>query len=417
LSFRDRLGLSAYYFFTFAAIALVAPFVPLYLRSLGLSLTQIGSFAMASAICGALAQVPVGTLSDRLRRRRPFVAAGAAAVGALYLLFPHARQYPVFIGLYGLIGILNYSSASIAAAMVVDLAKSGRTGASFASLRIWGSLSFVLMLVVATMAPRLLEIRVIFPLISLFYGLAALSAWMVREKEATTPSRASLGGAGKLLKNRDLLLFLFVAFLYTACLMGATGNLSLYLDAMGAKKRFISLAFILSATIEIPFMLKAGQFSDRLGRRPLLVIAYIVLPFRLFCYFLIHNPWLVMPVQLLHGLTFSIITVISLVYMTDLVPEELRATGQGLLSLTQALSTAVGPVLAGWVGDRAGLHALYGVLGVIATFGCLIVLLFVRESLATSPDSTPTGIRRYPWKTLLARPWWRRKPCMQERKG
>ncbi|MCC6445613.1 MAG: MFS transporter [Armatimonadetes bacterium] len=414
MTLRDRLGLSAYYFFSFAAVALVAPFVPLYLRSLGLTYTQIGTFGMASALCGAAMQVPVGSLSDHLRRRRPFVILGALALGSIYVFFPEIRSYCAFIALYGLAGILAYSSSAIAGALAVDLAQSGRTGTIFAGIRIWGSLSFVLMLAVTTIAPGLLAVRLIFPLIASLYALSGLSVLLVREKGISGPVKARLGGAGRLLKHPDLMLFLVVYFLYMACLMGGTGNLSLYLNEMGAGKRFISLAFITSAGIEIPFMLKAGAFADRYGRRPLLVVASLVLPFRLFCYFLIHTPWLVLTLQLMHGLTFSIITVISMAYVTDIVPPQLRATGQGLLSLTLALSAAVGPVLAGWVGDRAGLHALYAVLGGIASVSCLLVLLFLRESLPEPPLLTS---HNRGWARLMAVPWLRKSAMAGAEEG
>ncbi len=60
---------------------------PLYTQNLGLSVTQIALFASAAAVGGALAQQPLGGLSDRIDRRWVMIIACAGAgVAELFLL-------------------------------------------------------------------------------------------------------------------------------------------------------------------------------------------------------------------------------------------------------------------------------------------------------------------------------------------
>ena len=141
----------------------------------------------------------------------------------------------------------------------------------------------------------------------------------------------------------------------------------------------IALAFVVNAVVEIPFMIWVGRASDRVGRRPPLVIAFLTLPFRLFLYSRLGSPNDVFYVQMFHGLTFSFMLVSSMAFVADHSGGD-RATGQGLLSMIGATAMAAGPFIGGFVADHSSLPWMYGLFSIIALVGGLVFVTFVSES-------------------------------------
>ena len=379
---RDRLGLSSHYFFMFAAAGFTIAFLPLFLRGRGLSLTQIGALGAIYALAGASTQVPLGALSDRLGRRKALAVAGALALGATYLLFDRARGFPDFCLLYLVTGTLFFTIATLTSTLISDWTAGTRsTGRSYGITRIWGSIGFIATLVVVSAFPGVTRGANLLPAIAVLLWFSGLCISSVAEPEQHSREPQPLfKGVPRLLRNTNLSVFLLTFFLFRMCESGSLSFLSIYLEDLKASRSLIALAFAFSAVVEIPFMIWVGGASDRIGRRPPLVIAFLAMPLRLFLYSQLARPADVFFIQLFHGLTFSFMLVSSLAFVADLSPGELRGTGQGMLTMVAAAAMGLGPFLAGWMGDRVSISSMYIVLAGVAFVSGLIFILFVHES-------------------------------------
>lgn len=162
--------------------------------------------------------------------------------------------------------------------------------------------------------------------------------------------------------------------------MTATSNLSLYLQWMGADKAFVSLAYMTSALFEMPFMVWIGRLSDRVGRTRVLAVAFIALPVRLLLLMLLASPLPVLLTQTMHGLTFSVVTAVSMAFIADRVEPRLRASGQGLLMAAASLASATMPVAGGLVADSWGLPAMYGALLLVSIAGSMVFFVMARHT-------------------------------------
>lgn len=392
LSPRNRYSLSGYYFFSFASLGFVSAFLPLFLKSRGLTLTQIGALSAIHALAGAGTQIPLGMLSDRLGRRKPMVIIGAILLGSIYLFFNRTTTFAGFCALYFVCGVIFLTIATLTNALISDWTAGTRnTGRSFGNIRMWGSLGFISTLAIISVMPGLAHGRNLLPAITVLFWISGLAISPAIESERHVHQPQPLFGAvPSLLKNTNLSLFLVTFFLFRICESGGIGFLSIYMRSMHASNSLIALVFATSAVIEIPFMVWVGGASDRIGRRPPLVIAFLAMPVRLFLYSLISRPEEVFFVQLFHGLTFAFMLVSSLAFVADLCPGELRATGQGLLSMTAGIAMALGPFLGGWLADRTSIGMMYVALTGVAAVSGLIFILFVHES---HPDLSPERLR------------------------
>ncbi len=355
--------------------------MPLYWRKMGFSFGQIGLLVALASAAGAITLIPIGTLSDRLQTRRPFILIGALIVCLCYLMFPGVRNFGTFAILQALIGVGGTMCASITSALAADAFRAGREGRSFASVRSWGTFGFLAIMGVVYLLPNLVSGTVFLYLSGLFYIASGLSTLFVkRAQQGISNNTVNMQGVWKLLSNQNILPFVTSYFLFYMALMPSTSNLSMYLESLSSATVdwLIPLAFAASTTAELPCMLIAGWFTDRFGRRLPLQIAFGVLPLRLALYTIAGIP-MTMLLQTTHGLTFSVIAIVPFAYMTDLTTREYRATGQAILNAAGSGAYALGPLVAGYVADAVGIKTLYLVLGIIAGLGSLIFFLFVKE--------------------------------------
>ncbi|MGQ9524565.1 MAG: MFS transporter [Armatimonadota bacterium] len=386
--FRSRLAgsqaVGPFYFLTYAAVAVLGQFVSVYLRDLGFSYSAIGALSAVTAACGALSQGWVGAFSDIVRRRWPFITGGALLLSTVYLIYPMARAFPSFLALHALAGVFSYTALTAAAALALDLALPGRVSRSFASARIWGSVGYVLAMLSIVASPALLEPPRMFLAGAAFYAAAGLSILAVRSETGPGTSRmASMTSGLALLKHPIVTALLAFCFLYWVSLQGSFSLVALFIKHLGGGRAMMAGAWIVAATIEIPFMLWLARCSDKYGRRPVLLLASLALPLRLLAYSAVSDPRLVLPIQALHGVTFGVTAVAPLSYMNDIVAERLRASGQGLLNTCLAAASAVGPFLAGALGDWVGLHRAFLALCVPAIAALAILAAAVPESRGT----------------------------------
>ena len=398
-----------WYFFWWAGLGLTLPYIPVFLKDHGFTYTQIGQLSALAALAGFLTQNFIGAWSDRLRRRKPFIVAGSLLVALVYAFFPSFHTFEAFAVLFVLNGLGMYTALTTSSALVLDLSPPDGSASSFARVRMWGSVGFIAMMALGWAVPQVLT-GALFRVVPLIYLCAGLSMFAVKEMpRPDAPARRGMPWEGlKLLAHPGVPVLLLVVAVLHGCLTAASSSLVLWMRDLEATPRNVHLAFIVSATIEIPFMLSMGRWSDRYGRRPLLAVTALVLPVRLLLYSIIVNPWWVPAVQTMHGLTFSVLAVVPMAYMNDVAPEERRAAGQGLLNAVMAGAVALGPLVMGWLTDRLGFPVMYRILAGASGAAAVLLFLALKESnrnAVSAVRALPKGLRRlaYPLAALFDR--------------
>jgi MFS family permease len=104
---------------------------PVYGYEQKLPASEIALLFAATAVLGAIAQIPAGRLSDRIDRRLVIVAlsGGACVVGFLTVLInPNIDVLWLMFGLFALYGLCAYPLYAIAVAHANDFAKEGEFG-------------------------------------------------------------------------------------------------------------------------------------------------------------------------------------------------------------------------------------------------------------------------------------------------
>src|SRR5262245_33422404 len=92
------------YFFIGSLATLFPSIMPAVIRGFGLSLAAVGAIFPASAVGSLIGGMLTGIWSDRVGRK-PFFCGGALLSGFCLLGAFTARQWPLFVGCFLLLGI------------------------------------------------------------------------------------------------------------------------------------------------------------------------------------------------------------------------------------------------------------------------------------------------------------------------
>jgi predicted MFS family arabinose efflux permease len=152
---------------------------------------------------------------------------------------------------------------------------------------------------------------------------------------------------------------------------------------------------LIAACIVVPQLLVAlispwvGRRAQLVGRRPMLLFGFAVLPIRGVLFAVIHDPNILVIVQLLDGVSAAVFGVLMPLVVVDVT----RGTGHFNLALGIA-GTAVGigaslsTTLAGYVSDHFGSGTAFVVLAAIAALGLACIWLLMPE---TRPPEEKSG--------------------------
>ena len=180
---------------------------------------------------------------------------------------------------------------------------------------------------------------------------------------------------------------------YVKELGGAGVNFLGFHFGIGIIAGFIIAAFTVAQLLSAPLW---GKFSDRVGRRPTLLIALTASAIAYLIFGFAHSLFLLFLSRIVQGAGGGTVGVIQ-AYVADTTAPQDRARALGWLSATTNLGVALGPVLGSFaitLGKRdlmpgpATLEMGHAAPGIIAAALCLINIAFAARYLTESRDAT-----------------------------
>lgn len=363
-------ALSASYF---AHIGFFNPYLPLWLKDLGLPIVVISLLTSVQSFTRVFAPYAWGALSDHTgeRVRLLRLSAAVALVASMGLWIDGG---PWWIALVLLLlfthtsSMMSLTEAAMAHLVAGDWGRYGR-------IRLWGSAGFLLTVFLAgAWFER--------------FGMHSFPAWAVAtlglvlactfllpdaREQPEAHVRRVREPVGPVLRQPVVRWFFASLLFHVMAHFAIYGFLSLYLDSLGYSKAMIGVLWAVSVALEIGWFFWQGRFIGRLPMSRWLVVcgaATVVrmaitgaMGWSLAALFL---------AQVLHALTFATHHTACIAMVSHHFPDRLRGRGQALFTVIgYGMGGVVGVLAGGAIASRFGFPAMFGAATLLAVAATL----------------------------------------------
>ena len=357
------------YFIYFGVLGIYLPYFNLYCYRIGFSGTEIGSRSAVRSLVLIIFSLIWGILADRLQNRRSLYVLCSISAACIWSLYLTTSTFLPMLAITVAHGIFYAPLISFLEAFSMDML--GRARQRYGKIRAWGSVSFILIVVLMGSLIDAFDIRLILTLILAGGVLQSITALKIPRAAAVEP--AALSGRSATLMRPQTAVFLCCGFLMLLSHGAYYGFFSIHLETLGFSRSFIGVAWALASAVEIVVMIKSGSIFRRFALESVLILSFGVAALRWLALFFIHSPWLILLTQTLHAVTYAAFHMASILYIDRLAPDENKTLGQAVNNAVQyGLGLMVGFFLNGYLYGRIGSFALFAVSSALALAGGLI---------------------------------------------
>ena len=388
-----RSGLDWFTFFCANLQTGFGPFVSVYLTTQKWTQTDIGLVLMLGGLVGLAGQIPGGALVDRTAAKTRIagmavvligIAALMVALGSSFLLILlawvlHAAASCVLspsiaivsLGLVGHEGISrrlgrNATFASVGSALAAaGMGACGYYVSNKAVFFVTAALAVPALIALSRIRTRPSEPQIVMPTVE-----------AVPARDVIADLRSALGNRPLVVLSISLALF----YLANAAMLPLIGSM-LTLRSARSPTIFIAACIIVPQILVAVLSPVVGAKAQTWGRRPLLLLGFLALPIRGIGLALISDPSMLVAVQVLDGVSASVLGVVIPLIAADATKSSGNyALAQGILGTAMGLGAAFSATIAGVMTDRFGSSVAFQGLTVIAVMAALVPLIGMPET-------------------------------------
>jgi DHA1 family multidrug resistance protein-like MFS transporter len=187
--------------------------------------------------------------------------------------------------------------------------------------------------------------------------------------------------------KRNLYILTFVLFVVMLGYGIIIPILPFYIESMGAGGTELGLLVASYAVMRLIFGPIWGGLSDRVGRKPILLIGILGYAVTMVWFGLATQLWMLFAARILAGILSSATAPTTMAFIGDSTLEKERGGGMGLLGAAGGVGTIVGPVLGGSLAGDSLATPFFLAAG-LSVLSLLLAIAFLPESLPAEARQT-----------------------------
>jgi len=354
----------------FVSIETINPILPLYITQKGANYLQLGVIISLLSFTGMITKLPLGILAEKVGKwpMIPIALLGQSITLLLYSIAPSPEWfYPIRI----FHALFVSAFAPTAISLVADSAPRGKEGdimgrflTSFGMSAMFGPFFCSFLLKFFDFA-KLMQAVAIIPFIGFMiflYSRYRHSFFLIsNEKEfSMAKSGISLSSLRKIVFSRNIIIisYMRITFFFTGAffttLWAVYVSENLFLTAS-----LIALFFGVKGITNTMFRVPSGRFTDRMGYRWSLLLAYLMM---MGVFFLLSNAksiYLLFGILAIYGLAHAMRAVAEWTLLGVSAPPQLRGVASAYLSTMSNVGQALGALAAGILGLVLSLPSIF----------------------------------------------------------
>lgn len=355
---------------------MIYPVWPLFVTTvLNANMAALGFLDGLGDAIVSISQAISGYLSDRLKRRKVFIWSGylCGAVSRIGYSLSATWLHLVPFRILDRAGKMRGAPRD---AVVADISTKEERGRNFGLLRTMDNLGAACGILICIVLVGPLGYRNLFLIAAVPTTIGALMVFL-RIKEAKVEHEKIYKGLTlrDLDANSRLFLLLNVVF--------ALGSFSysfllICAKSLGFKASVVPILYLVFTAVAAVFSLPFGRLSDKVGRKPVLVLSFILWGMVSLCFVLFHGQWAILLAFVLYGLHKAALEPVQRTFVAELAPPQYRASSLGGFQMAVGLCALPASLTAGLLWDRIGMFAPF-FLSLGLTIVSTVILMFIKE--------------------------------------
>lgn len=151
---------------------------------------------------------------------------------------------------------------------------------------------------------------------------------------------------------RSIIILFFILFLVMVGFGIIIPIMPFFLVKLGGNASILGLFMATYSLMHFLFAPFWGRLSDRIGRRPVILIGLSGYGITFILFGLVSELWMMFAVRILSGAISSATLPTAMAYIADTTSENERSRSIGLMSAAMGLGLIFGPALGGWLGQQ-----------------------------------------------------------------
>jgi len=388
--------LGAGYFFFFATLGLIIPYLPLYLHHHKLDSFQIGVLISLAITARIIAPGVWAYWADLTGKRTQVVRLGAAlALASFALLYLSVAFIPMLLAIL----LFNFFwNAILAQVEVLTLSFLGDRSHHYSKIRLWGSLGFIVNVTVGSWVIEQFGVNALLHLGSITLILLLLSVWWLKDSTslltsskplASKPMLSTQNSSNKAFSSKHFFLklgasplfaknvwpFWLSVFLLQVSFGPYYTFFIIYMEDLGWSTQLAGVLISLGVIAEIILFMVSAKLLSRFSLRSLMLSAMLLTSVR----------WLalawyasILPVllisQLLHAASFALAHAAAMAFLNQQFTEQYKGRAQAIYaSLGFGLGGAIGTLIAGYYWEQS--PSLSYIIASLMAFLAAVLLL------------------------------------------
>ena len=365
-------SLSGYYFFYFAAVGIILPFLGLYFQSLGLSAIEIAQQLAVLSFARIVSPPIWALLADRKGNFLFYVQLASWLSAGLVLGLWWLEGFWSLLWLMVWLGFFWH--AALPPMESLTLSHLGHQLFGYSRIRLWGSVGFI---VAVLGAGWLIEVygQLAFLITTTFFFMATalISQWN-RESPQLRPGTVDWQGLFALLRQSSVWWVLLIALLIQIAHGIYYSFYSILLADAGYSNASIGILWSLGVVAEILLFLFFWRLLPLLSFHQWLLLASVLSVVR-WCLtgFFVENSVIMVLAQCLHAATFAVFHAVVVQWLHETFVGH-QAQGQALYaSFSYGVGGVLGSLLAGYAWSYGGGELTFGLAALFSLFACALV--------------------------------------------